>query len=530
MTVQAVSDDNFEQEVRQSELPVLVDFWATWCGPCKAMAPALDQVAEELAGKVKVVKIDVDANPATMKKYDVRAMPTMLLFKDGMPRGKHMGGIPQKQKLKAQIEALIARASSVASTAPRPIAFKLDNGMDVIVIPDPDATQVSHTILFKVGSGDAPEGSQGIAEAVESLMFGTTELLAQNQVPIAVTTRDFTIAHQSVTKAEFAAFLQAEADRVARLELGTEWLAKRQPIVERLGRTLNYPLSRLHGQMAAVLAGVHPSSAQLNDPTRDLEDLSGQAVSDFLARFYGPNNAVLAISGNVTPDEIRALVEATYGRLQAAGEGRLPLPAKVMSANLPARTTLAARARGPELHRWYVAQGALAGHRLEAEALKLLADIMTNRKHGRLQKLVESKLATQAYGFYNDAMREGSALSLAVVAGGGDVEAIEAALDAVIDDIRANGVTEDELACAKEALTPTGIYQTGRERALAVRYAMSVALGRSLADIEASDVALAKVTTEDVRRVAVTYLNISRSVTGWLLPAAVPAAALANAD
>jgi len=80
-----VNDANFDAEVLASKQPVLVDFWAEWCPPCKAMDPILDQLSEELADKVKIVKLDVDGNPSTVVKYNVRAMPTLIVFKDGQP-------------------------------------------------------------------------------------------------------------------------------------------------------------------------------------------------------------------------------------------------------------------------------------------------------------------------------------------------------------------------------------------------------------------------------------------------------------
>ena len=80
-----VNDANFDAEVLRSSEPVLVDFWAEWCGPCKAMDPILDDLSRELAGKVKIVKLDVDGNPSTVVKYNVRAMPTLMVFKDGEP-------------------------------------------------------------------------------------------------------------------------------------------------------------------------------------------------------------------------------------------------------------------------------------------------------------------------------------------------------------------------------------------------------------------------------------------------------------
>lgn len=99
MATPQVSDTTFEAEVLKSSEPVLVDFFAEWCGPCKAMAPALDAVASELKGKVKVVKVDVDQNPSVTTNYGVQAMPTLLLFKDGKVAAQHTGAIVQKKKL-----------------------------------------------------------------------------------------------------------------------------------------------------------------------------------------------------------------------------------------------------------------------------------------------------------------------------------------------------------------------------------------------------------------------------------------------
>lgn len=104
-TVIHATDADFDSAVLQSEEPVLVDFWAQWCGPCKMIAPALDQIAAEYAGKAKVVKVDVDANQATALKYHVRSIPMLLVFKDGQIHGQQIGAVG-----KAQLAQLIDKA------------------------------------------------------------------------------------------------------------------------------------------------------------------------------------------------------------------------------------------------------------------------------------------------------------------------------------------------------------------------------------------------------------------------------------
>lgn len=105
LPVRQVSDTSFADEVLAAERPVLVDFYAGWCGPCHAIAPSLEQIAAERAGEVEVVKLDVDANPLITSRFGIKSLPTLILFKAGRPVASQMGALP-----KARLRAWLADA------------------------------------------------------------------------------------------------------------------------------------------------------------------------------------------------------------------------------------------------------------------------------------------------------------------------------------------------------------------------------------------------------------------------------------
>lgn len=105
----AVTDADFEQEVLKSDTPVLVDFWADWCQPCKMIAPIVEDLSEEYDGRVKFAKVDVDSNPQTPMTYGIRGIPTLIVFQGGQAVEQVVGAVP-KAELKKRLESALARA------------------------------------------------------------------------------------------------------------------------------------------------------------------------------------------------------------------------------------------------------------------------------------------------------------------------------------------------------------------------------------------------------------------------------------
>jgi thioredoxin 1 len=111
MATAKVTDESFEADVLQADGPVLVDFWAEWCGPCKQIAPALEQISDELGGQVRVVKLNIEESPTTPSRYGVRGIPTMMLFKGGQMASMKVGAMPKQKILEWLNEAGVAAAA-----------------------------------------------------------------------------------------------------------------------------------------------------------------------------------------------------------------------------------------------------------------------------------------------------------------------------------------------------------------------------------------------------------------------------------
>jgi zinc protease len=422
-----------------------------------------------------------------------------------------------------------------ADGATRAAEFKLANGMDVVVIPDHRSPVVTHMVWYRVGAADEVRGTSGIAHFLEHLMFKSTDKIPVGEFSKIVgrlggqdnafTGNDATAYFQRVAKDRLGTMMEMEADRMVNLRLDEkEVLTERDVILEeRRSRIENNPSSILDEQMNASLYLNHPYGKPVIGWYHEMAKLSRQNALDFYKHYYAPNNAILVVSGDVTVDEVKKLADATYGKIPAnpsvpSARHRPSDPPQIVARRLTLKDP---RAGNYSFQRYYQAPSYVTAKPGEAEALDILMKIAGSGSTSRLYKklVVESKLASSAGGDYSGYGLDGGTISLyAVAADGVPLEKVEAASDAVLADLVKNGVTEQELTRAKNSYLADYVYDSDNQATLARRYGWNLAVGRTVADVEAWPANISKVTADDVKKVAAKYLDLKDSVTGYLVP------------
>jgi len=421
-----------------------------------------------------------------------------------------------------------------AHAEPRASEFTLSNGMQVVVIPDHRAPVVTHMVWYKVGAADEPKATSGIAHFLEHLMFKSTDKIAVGEFSKiisrlggqdnAFTGQDVTSYHQRIAKERLGTVMDMEADRMQHLRLTKDEVATERQVIleERRSRIDNNPTALLDEQMNAALYLSHPYGIPVIGWEHEMAKLSREDAMRFYKRYYAPNNAILVVAGDVTPEEVKKLAEETYGKVppnpEVDGRKRPQEPKHIAARRLELKDP---RAGNASFHRYYLTPSYTTAKPGEAEALDLLMKIVADGATSRLYKklVVDDKIAATSGGDYSGWGLDSGAISIyAVATNGTSLDKVEADVDAVLDEIRTKGVTAAELERAKKTFLADFIYESDNQASLARRYGWSVAVGRSLSDIEGWPKAISKVTPEQVKQAAATYLDERRSVTGWLLP------------
>jgi zinc protease len=432
--------------------------------------------------------------------------------------------------LAACVLALVpARFASAAEVS----TFTLDNGMEVVVLEDHRAPVVVHMVWYRAGAADEDPGNSGIAHFVEHLLFKSTDRLESGELSRVVsanggsdnafTSYDYTAYFQRIAADRLDLVMGMEADRMRNIRfVPDEVETERQVILEeRNQRTDSDPGAIFSEQRMAAQYMNHPYGIPIIGWRHEMEDLSIEDARAFYDRHYWPNNAILIVAGDVTPEEVRTLAEKHYGTIPAnpelAERERVGEPPQLAERRL---TYEDPRVAQPYVIRTYLAPERDAGAQEEAAALTLLAEILggSNATSVLGQKLqFESQKAIYTAAFYGDMSLDDTTFGLVIVpAEGVSLDEAEAALDQAIAEFMAEGVDPAQLERIKMQVRASIIYGEDDLSSLARVYGMGLTSGLTVEDIEAWPDVLQATTAEDIMAAAERVFDRRNAVTGWL--------------
>ena len=411
--------------------------------------------------------------------------------------------------------------------------FVLANGLEVVVIPDHRAPVVTHMLWYKVGSADETPGKSGLAHFLEHLMFkGTAKNPAGrfSQVVATVggqenafTSSDYTGFFQRVPREQLPTMMGFEADRMTGLVLTDDVVRPELNVVleEQNMRVANNPGTRLGEQMEAALYLNHPYGRPVIGWRHEIEQLTREDALDFYRRFYTPNNAILVVAGDATPDWVRTLAQDTYGRVPRVAEIKprmrpqepVPEAARTVTLSDP-------RVTQPSVSRYYLVPSSTSARPGESEALEVLAHILGRGSNSRLyHTLVFSKgIAINAGASYDGTAVDATHLSVyATPKPSVSLQQLEEAVDGVLAEVIENGVTSEELTRSQNRMIADAIYANDSQRMMAQWYGAALATGASVDDVRAWPERIRAVDQASVREAARRWLDKRRSVTGYLV-------------
>lgn len=411
--------------------------------------------------------------------------------------------------------------------------FTLDNGLEVVVIEDHRAPVVVHMVWYRIGAADESAGHSGIAHFLEHLMFkGTDEVAsgdfsaiveAQGGNDNAFTSHDYTAYFQRVAADRLDLMMKMEADRMRDLRLTEEdVLTERDVILEERGqRTDSDPGALLSEQMSAAQFLNHSYGVPIIGWRHEIAALSRQDALDFYQANYAPNNAILVVAGDVTPDDVLELAKTHYGPL-VPSDRITPRDRPSEPPQLTERRMVFAdeRVSEPYMIRTYLAPERNAGDQSEAAALTMLAELLggsgTTSVFARALQF-ETQTAVWASAFYNGTSVDPDTFGVVIMpAPGISLADAEAALDGVIAKFLKDGVNPDDFARIKAQVRASEIYARDDAQALAREYGEALAVGLTVQDVQDWPAALQAVTPEDVMAAAHKVLDRKQAVTGWL--------------
>lgn len=406
-------------------------------------------------------------------------------------------------------------------------SFTLDNGLQVIVIPNHRAPVVTHMIWYKFGAADEDRGKSGIAHFLEHLMFKGTPDVPDGQFSKIVkqlggndnafTSHDYTAYYQNVPRAHLARVMQMESDRMKNLELRDEEVSSERQVIieERRQRIDNTPQAKFQEQMMSALFVNHPYSVPVIGWLHEMKELTRDDAFEYYNKWYAPNNAILVVSGDITAAELKPLAKKYYGVIppQMIPERIRPRPAPIVAEQRLIMQD--ARIGMPTIMKIYRAPRG-------KEALEILSEIFGGTSTSRLYKdlVVDKKLAISAgTGYDGISFNETTFTIYASPTPDTPLNKLEEALDREIADLVEKGVTLEELTAAKGRKQASMIYYLDSLQGPALLFGRALASGFNIGHIENLDTEIEKLTIEDVNRATIDLFTATDlPVTGLLLP------------
>ncbi|WP_019996677.1 M16 family metallopeptidase [Aureimonas ureilytica] len=437
--------------------------------------------------------------------------------------------------------------TSAEAEAKRPKieSFTLENGLQVVVLPDHRAPIATQMVWYKVGSADETPGVSGIAHFLEHLMFKGTKTHKEGEFSSAVssiggeenafTSYDYTAYYQQVPVEQLKEMMGFEADRMENLVLTDEVVLPERDVIleERRMRIDNDPGAQLSEAVDAALFQNSHYGIPVIGWRHEMEKLSREDAIRFYDKYYTPNNATLLIAGDVTIDQVRAMAEETFGKVKrraAPGERLRPQEPEPRAARTV--TLSDPRVTQPSVQTTYLVPSDNTAKDGESEALDLLADILGGGATSRLYRslVVEQGIAAGTGAYYQGtALDDGQFMTYGTPRGDATLEQVQKGVDAEVDKLVREGVTEAELDAAKNRVRKALIYLADNQAAMARRYGAALSTGQTIAEIESWPERIEAVTVDQVNAAARTYLQKKRAVVGTLLPASAETSAEAKA-
>jgi zinc protease len=438
----------------------------------------------------------------------------------------------------ALVTALVLTLATAAQAAENVTEFFLDNGMQVVVIEDHRSPAVVHMVWYRAGAADEPPGQSGVAHFLEHLMFKGTDdvesgafsrIVEDNGgTDNAFTSWDYTGYFQRVAADRLGLMMELEADRMRDLRFADEEVVTERSVIleERSERVDSTAGGVFNEQLRATLYNNHPYGIPIIGWRHEMEQLDRDVLIEFYDAHYWPNNAVLVVAGDVTPDEVRDLAETHYGPIPANPEigsrVRPQEPPQIADRRVIYEDE---RVANPYVARAYSVPAREPGDQRRAAAMTLLAEILGGSGQtsvlGR-QLQVEEERALFASAWYDSTSYDPSSFNLVnVPVPGVTLEEAEADLDRVIAQFLRDGIDPAQFERIKFQIDASQIFEEDNVQGLARSYGVALTSGLTIEDVEAWPDVLASVTIDEVMDEARRLFNDTRSVTGYLmLPAA----------